>query len=356
MGAASSSPLLLALDGLLRSKGLEVKHSTLQRFLQKIDIAAPWFAFSGSLTVPSWDKLGKDLDFASEQGILEGGVIPLWKMVRSCLTDGRCQEALTKGQAVLEQLHEEKSETAGSEVPQEDGSVRSVKQGRRRLYPDLSTLRTPPCESGSEEEEDEEEELGRLSRQLESLAIGEGNRNKQGLKKSDPPDPLPYGGGVSGRAFHAQTWRAVNAEMGLAYPVFQDDNMGRFHEPLDFKIVKTLVESVRTYGVDAAFTLTQVESLSRYCMTPSDWASLVRACVSPGKYLDWRAFVLEGAIEQAAQNHAAGHPHWDKDMLLGQVDLQINRQDFLLRHIIKLTTFAFGHGSRFQIEERCLVI
>ncbi|XP_058438065.1 igE-binding protein-like [Marmota monax] len=263
-------------------------------------------------------------------------------MVCSCLTDDRCQEALTKGQEVLEQLHEEKSETAKSEVPQEDGSMRSVKQGRkqlsparsevsqkdgsmqsvkqgrRQLYPDLSTLHTPPCESGSEEEEDEEEELGRLSRQLESLAIGEGNRNKQGLKKSDPPDPPPYGGGVSGRAFHAQTWRAINAEMGLAYPVFQDDNRGRFHKPLDFKIVKTLAESVRTYGVNAAFTLTQVESLSRYCMTPSDWASLVRACVSLGKYLDWRAFVLKGAIEQAAQNHAAGHPHWDKDMLLGQ--------------------------------------
>lgn len=28
--------------------------------------------------------------------------------------------------------------------------------------------------------------------------------------------------------------------------------------------------------------------------------------------------MLEGAVEQAAQNHAAGRPAWDKDMLLGQ--------------------------------------
>ncbi|KAG3274203.1 hypothetical protein H1C71_019758, partial [Ictidomys tridecemlineatus] len=180
MGAVTSSPLLLALDGLLRSKGLEVKRSTLERFLQRVDTAAPWFAFWGSLTTPSWDKLGKDLDFAREQGMLEGGVIPLWKMVRSCLTDGRCQEALVKGQEVLEHLHEEKSETIESEVSQEEGSVRGVENGRRRLYPDLSVLRTPPCESGSEVEDNEEEELETLSRQLGSL--GTGNRDKQGLK------------------------------------------------------------------------------------------------------------------------------------------------------------------------------
>ncbi|KAG3271977.1 hypothetical protein H1C71_030179, partial [Ictidomys tridecemlineatus] len=102
--------------GLLRSKGLKVKWSTLQRFLEEIDSVAPWFAFLGSLTIPSWDKLGKDLDFTYKQGTLKGGTIPLWKLVRGCIMDGKCQKAVSEGQAVLEQLHEEKPEGSHSEV------------------------------------------------------------------------------------------------------------------------------------------------------------------------------------------------------------------------------------------------
>jgi hypothetical protein len=59
----------------------------------------------------------------------------------------------------------------------------------------------------------------------------------------------------------------------------------------------------------------QVEALNRHCMTPSDWAGLVKACLSPGQYLDWKAFLIEFANEQAA---VAGNPAWDRDMLLGQ--------------------------------------
>lgn len=55
-------------------------------------------------------------------------------------------------------------------------------------------------------------------------------------------------------------------------------------------------------------------------MTPADWNHLARACLSPGQYLDWRAFLIEYANEQAAVNLAAGggQAAWDRDMLLGQ--------------------------------------
>ena len=43
-----------------------------------------------------------------------------------------------------------------------------------------------------------------------------------------------------------------------------------------------------------------------------------KACLSPGQYLDWKAFLIEFANEQAAANSAAGNPAWDRDMLLGQ--------------------------------------
>ena len=51
---------------------------------------------------------------------------------------------------------------------------------------------------------------------------------------------------------------------------------------------------------------------------PSNWAGLVKACLSPGQYLDWKAFLIEFANEQAVANSAAGNSAWDRDMLLDQ--------------------------------------
>ena len=42
---------------------------------------------------------------------------------------------------------------------------------------------------------------------------------------------------------------------------------------------------------------------------------LGKGILSPGQYLDWKAFLIEFANEQAA---VAGNPAWDRDMLLGQ--------------------------------------
>ena len=75
-------------------------------------------------------------------------------------------------------------------------------------------------------------------------------------------------------------------ELQLAYPVFQDPQGNRYEEPLDIKIIKSLTESVRTYGTHASFTVAQVEALNQYCLMPSDWSGLARACLSPGQYLD----------------------------------------------------------------------
>ena len=115
MGASSSHPIFLALNEWLRSKNLKLKRSTLEQFLGEVDVAAPWFATSGHLNLLSWDKLGRDLDFAFEQGTLKGGVRPVWKLVRSCLSDQRCSAAVENGRAALEGLQEERSEKAASE-------------------------------------------------------------------------------------------------------------------------------------------------------------------------------------------------------------------------------------------------
>ena len=65
------------LKDLLKVKGIGLKKETLENFLKAVDQVAPWFPVSGHFMVPSWEKLGKDLRFAEEQGVLPKGVLPV---------------------------------------------------------------------------------------------------------------------------------------------------------------------------------------------------------------------------------------------------------------------------------------
>ena len=357
MGNSTSHPIFLALNELLYSKNLKVKKSTLERFLSECDTIAPWFAVSGSLTLSSWEKLGRDLEFAAEQGTLKAGIRPIWKLVKGCIEDQRCSEAIENGQAALEILQEERSENtasdkAASRVGSEKGKVKRRGSEKKRketskLYPNLSDLESSdPSSSSSLDEESELEgnereapyrtPLESVRRSFAKVKLRE-EKDKQGPQGSavsylslvppaPPPYPEPVGamGGASankgGVCFNSEVWRQVRAELPMAFPIFQDLQGNVFHEMLDFKLVKSLAESVRTYGVTASFTIAQLEALHRFAMTPADWRNLAKACLSPGQYLDWKAYLNEFAAAQEMTNAAAGGPQaaWDSEMLLGR--------------------------------------
>ena len=274
--------------------------------------------------------------------MLKKGVRLIWRQVRGCLEDQRCSKAMEHGQAALEKLQEERSEQAASEKAKSDtGSDKkemgkAPKKGQARLYPSLSELEDSDTSTSMESEEDEKEEeadmtpLESLRQSMYQMKIRKKARekqnsgqNKEGRRSLTPSAPPPYPevvGTEGGMTFNPEVWREVRTGMLTAFPVFQDQQGNRYHEPLDFKTVKALAESVRTYGISAAFTMAQVEALHRYAMTPADWTNLARACLPPGQYLDRKAFFIEFANIQAARNLAAGDAQaaWDADMLLGQ--------------------------------------
>ena len=100
-----------ALKDLLKVKGIGPKRETLENFLKAVDQVAPWFPVSGHLTRPSQEKLGKEVKFAEEQGILAKSVLPVWKLVRNCIEDKeRCGAELQKGNEALNQVREERSQ------------------------------------------------------------------------------------------------------------------------------------------------------------------------------------------------------------------------------------------------------
>jgi hypothetical protein len=147
MGASSLHPISSALQELLKSKGLKIQRKTIEKFLDECDTVVPRFAISGNLTVSCWEKLGRDLDVAWEQGILKGVMKEVWRIVRSCLNDERCCRALEANQQILEQLKEERSfqsekdetSSSSSESETEEELEQLAKRvEKNKLYPDLT--------------------------------------------------------------------------------------------------------------------------------------------------------------------------------------------------------------------------
>ena len=113
MGASHS--VVTALRSVLKQRGLKVATKTLEGFVKEVDRIAPWFACSGSLTIPSWEKLKGDLVRELENGKLKAGTMPLWKLVRSCLTDEDCKQMVEAGQKILKEVQDSLSETERGE-------------------------------------------------------------------------------------------------------------------------------------------------------------------------------------------------------------------------------------------------
>jgi hypothetical protein len=76
------------------------------------------------------------------------------------------------------------------------------------------------------------------------------------LRHHQPPwtsPPYKDEGDKSGkRSLHAKVWKSVPSVAG-AFPVFQDHQGQRYQEPLEWKVIQILKESVSTYRVQAAF-------------------------------------------------------------------------------------------------------
>ena len=107
--------MVTTLWSVLRQRGLKVSTKTLEGFVKEIDRIAPWFACSGSLTIPSWEKLKGDLVRELENGKLKAGTMPLWKLIRSCLKDEECQQVVKAGQKILDEIQESLSEAEWGE-------------------------------------------------------------------------------------------------------------------------------------------------------------------------------------------------------------------------------------------------
>jgi hypothetical protein len=77
---------------------LKISERTVRGFLKEIDRLAPWFASTGSLMLPSWEKLGRDTAREEAEGKVKAGTRSLWKLIKACIQDKKCELAVKEGQ------------------------------------------------------------------------------------------------------------------------------------------------------------------------------------------------------------------------------------------------------------------
>ena len=94
MGTGQSTPLVGLVQALLKERGLKISESTVRGFLNRL---APWFAPTGSLTLPSWEKLRREIAREEAEGKVKIGTRPLWKLIKASLSRTNVSQLLRKG-------------------------------------------------------------------------------------------------------------------------------------------------------------------------------------------------------------------------------------------------------------------
>nr|XP_013011193.1 endogenous retrovirus group K member 24 Gag polyprotein-like [Cavia porcellus] len=146
----SSKSLVRAVKDLLKISGISISSKTLAEFLQQIDEAAPWFLPTGHLSLPCWEKLGKDLERAEAECRLPLSVRPLWEMIHSCLKGERngakdSADGLSRARRAFEGARSESSR---------EGSIAGSVRGRSR---ERGKREAPPASDSSDSDTSEGE-------------------------------------------------------------------------------------------------------------------------------------------------------------------------------------------------------
>jgi hypothetical protein len=346
----TSHSVITALQYVLKQRELKVATKTLECFVKEVDLVAPWYACSGSLTLASWEKLRGDLVREQQNGKLKVGTMALWKLVKSCLEDEKCHPIVIAGQGALEELQDSMSETERGErlgalrrkgAPKKKGPSKVLgseevrKRGKhaqgeekeekkkapkkKSLYPvkELEALGLDSSET-DELSPSEEEDLGDKAARYEeerylpneqrAKCLGKkqkkvGGGNHAVSRPIGPCAPPPYV-----ERFYSDSFLSREEEKNLhqAFPVFEGAEGGCVHAPVEYIQIKELTESVCNYGVSANFTIRQVERFASLAMTSGDWQTTVKAALpNMGQYMEWKALWYDASQVQAKVNATA---------------------------------------------------
>jgi hypothetical protein len=198
-------------------------------------------------------KLGRDIAREEAEEKVNAGARPLWKLIRACIQDKKCEPAVKEGQQLLQEHQESMSETERNE---KEGACRKISKDIKReqekklqykdtkdniknedqkiksIYPTLEDLKLLELSSSEDSElsAGEEEDLEEDAAESEAGRYGPIGR---GL--SAPPPPLTYTDKKAIGNGHSFCIPRGLCKICQAFPVFQDQAQQRYYESISHK-------------------------------------------------------------------------------------------------------------------------
>ena len=170
-------------------------------------------------------------------------MLAIWNLVRACLRDtsGKYNAEIEEGAAALEEAKEIASQ-ASRRKPKQLRQQTKDKKEKKESSSEGSTSDSDGTDSNSD-----------VCSQIFCWSLRRGRPPEPSAPPLPSPPPYKDEGDKRGkRSLHAKVWKNVPAVAG-AFPVFQDQQGQRYHEPLNWKVAQRLKESVLNYGVQTAF-------------------------------------------------------------------------------------------------------
>ncbi|KAL1763234.1 igE-binding protein-like, partial [Sigmodon hispidus] len=221
------------IQAILSSRGLKLSRRAINRLLENIESSAPWFRMSGSLTVSSWEKLGRDLEKRNAEGTLSRDTLLLWRVIYYCLKDGKYEDIIQQGRRALSICQDSASENKNAGTTKDRPKKKSKEKKNSApvsgLYPVLDEFKGLEI-SQDELEPEKEEDLEEVA-----VAVERECRDPPPLSRSPPFNPAKAGATAPpplenklGCTFISQeAWSRVTT----AFPVFEDPGArGRYYD------------------------------------------------------------------------------------------------------------------------------
>lgn len=309
---------------LLSKEGHGISKQEVLDLIRTVDDVCPFFPLEGSFCLRTWLKVGSMLQGHPR---VKTSAMFAWCKVRACLekltpanilfahqevsiplpqilTPVMCQPPMPQTTLPLPEKVplEEKRDCPDAECPPYSPPPKNKPPDPPRLYPELpSNLPTSPFKE-PEREETMQPYVSPVTWALQDM----------GLTTSAFP-----------------VIRGVAPAGGGAAPPDR-------HQPLEYKIIKDLSNSVRDNGPHAPYTRSLLASLSDALMLPHDWKLLVQALLPPADYLLFLQSWRDLAVAHVAANPAGGAV--TVDMLTGEGGFTMTTAQFALnnRHLSTL--------------------
>lgn len=321
---------------LLNKRGIKVTKTNVRCFFTFVQEQCPWFPEEGTVNLDTWEKVGKQLKtYYTQHGPekVPTDTFSLWNMIRDTLDPAHESEKVH----VKEGSEEEESKPDYRQLNMlsamnTDSHAENRDEKKDQLSPQDEedskevAVRYHSDEDSSFLAKDTPKSLREISPSRPSVrfkhqtvkgSLEQEKKNMGRLRSPMPPPPHRDEGPPL-----AVPWRRV-----LSNPEDEFDphleacfsNRGEtpYWEPLPMKMIKELKQACALYGATAPYTITVLEALAARWMTPHDWKTVAKACLSRGQYVLWRAEYEDLAQKQADANQKYGPRYIVKSMLTG---------------------------------------